>query len=343
MHRWVAALLLLCGCDLVLLGDEHSFGFRRTITISPSSTMQLLDFPISVVTNADAGLRAHARPDGGDISFTDPAGTPLPFERVAYADGSLEAWVRVTLQGQTQLVMHYGGEVAPFVREQVWADDVMAAYHLAEPSGRVEDSTSNGYHLQPELGNDPATTAGMIGAGRAFRDLLNDPDRLCAPPGDVLRIGSSSFSLSLWMKAPLLLSGFDMPIYAGGEMPSSPGVDFEISTTGWTVNLTDGTLGERIDVLNPPTKRWAHVAFSVRRATNAGVSFVDGQRNSTSTFDPGLGAISAMPLCLGGPSGYGGELDEVRIYSSPKAEDWFDAEFDNVMARDTFIVIGDEE
>ena len=90
-----------------------------------------------------------------------------------------------------------------------------------------------------------------------------------------------------------------------------------------------------------PYGRWAHVAVAVdREVANAGYVYVDGVIDVT---EPATltGAITSKRFCLGGLNGFGGMLDEVRVYGTAKPAAWFAAEVDNV-TNPTFVTIGDE-
>jgi hypothetical protein len=53
-----------------------------------------------------------------------------------------------------------------------------------------------------------------------------------------------------------------------------------------------------------------------------------------------LGTVASQrPICIGGPNGYAGAVDEVRIYRQALTREWIDAEIDNVVDRAAFVRI----
>jgi hypothetical protein len=348
---FVVCLAGLGGCDrlLNLSVVEHPDGGtipglrNRAITITPSTDEALVDFPLSIVLDGDEDLSLYARADGLDIGFSAADGAPLSFELVRYAAGSLEAWVKVTLAGTTQLTMSYGGGLVSSVPEDAWSNAMIAAWHLdASATGR--DSTRRGLDLMSST-IAPMTVAGMIGDGLAFTDSATAADRtrLCGRTGDLIALGTSAFSYSVWLNAGTQTSTFDQPFHTGGNTNGYTGFCFELEPSNFSAQLADdGTTYEQVNFVGAPRNRWVHLA-AVYTPPGTLRLFLDGVQNNV-RMTLGLGAITTdAPMCLGGDLGYTGLLDEPRIYSVPLSAAWIDAEYENVVNRTDFVRIAPPE
>jgi hypothetical protein len=345
--RLWAILVLACGCDRVFLTGDPGANVRRRITVTPTSTVPIPNFVVSVTTDRDAGLAMYARADGGDIGFIDAGGAPLPFERVHYAAGSLEAWVRIPLAGQTTLEMVYGGGPIAQNPSAVWSDDVLAAYHLDEADRSASDSTQYANDLVSSM-RPPASRAGTVGAGAGFSEDAAGFTSLCATETQSFMLGDESISYSMWLdtQRATALGVYDTPFYAGGTNQFTSGFDLEIdNTTGaWTANFSDGSTLSQTVLSLQPFGRPTHLGVVLDRSSQQVTLYLDGKHDVTRPSTV-VKPIDSQRLCLGNSDGadaYTGMLDEVRVYRGVKPAAWFDAEADNVLRRAQFVVIGDE-
>lgn len=319
------------------------------MTITQTTGTQLVDFPVSIVTTDD-DLALHARPDGRDIQFTDATGTMLPHEVVAYADGALEAWVRVTLDETTKIQMIYGVEPTSAPETNTWSSSFEAVWHLAETNGGARDSTGNDYDLDAATeAKTPASAAGKVGNARAFTDSTDPSVRhgLCASPTRMFDMAKESFSFSAWINAGPLVGSFSQPFAAGGFTDGTGGFAFEMDNSVLVALVSDnpGSAHLATSFLQRPLGRWSHLAGVVDRANAQILLYLDGfQANVGPSLTDGAGdvlgnVVTEAPICVGAEQGYAGLVDEVRVYNTLITPEWIRAEFKNVDDRETFVRI----
>jgi concanavalin A-like lectin/glucanase superfamily protein len=341
--RLVGALLvaiLACGCDLVFTVHIPEGPFVKRITVL-SDPAPLANFPVSVAFPSDADLAAHADPTGTDIGFIDLQGNPLGYEIVQYdaATGALDAWVRVPeLVGGTQLYLTYGGGViAP--TGPAWPEELVAVWHLSSKDNIAHDSTESRHDLSPDAKTMVATMPGVAGAAFSYDGV---DDKLCAPAD--LKLGTLSFSYSLWVNDPTGVAAFDEPLYKGGASFSQPGFDFELGRLEWTANVADGanraqTVLSPVEVLN----KWTQLVAVVDREATKLRGYIDAVASNVTGDVGAIGSVDGSePLCIGGPLPFHGLIDEVRIYIGVLEPQWIAAEHRNLADRDHFLVIDRE-
>ena len=133
-----------------------SWSYKKEITIANSKVDDDLDdFPILVMIDADSDIGASCQNDLDDIAFTDETETvqlPHEIEYYNFNGDELTAYIFVKLNvydsNDTKLYIYYGNAGASNQEDaaNVWDDDFLGVYHLAEATGSGStcyDSTSN--------------------------------------------------------------------------------------------------------------------------------------------------------------------------------------------------------
>lgn len=346
----VAALALCAGCDALWgldhLGDPTTAdGARsRPIVITQASDEVLTDFPVSIVLTADPDLADLAQPDGADIRFETPDGAALPFEVVAYDQGSLEAWVRVTLPRSTEITLRYGGAASPHDVAAAWSDRFEAVWHFAEAAGGAKDSTRHDHDLLPATSIEPGSATGVIGAARTFLDpAVGAKEGLCASPNDVIDFQLASFSFAAWLRAGAMQVGiYDQAFDAGGVTNGLAGFALELTQSNFQAQVADSGSGyANISLDNGTRSTWIHVAVVVDRKAGVVSTYIDGKL-ATMELTPQLATAiyNERRICMAGFDGYTGDLDEPRIYHGTLSAAWLDAEYDNIRSRSEFVQVG---
>ncbi len=323
---------------------------RLTVTVPAGRVgADLADFPLLVsVVDSDLGVRAQT--DGSDIRFTAGDGSPLAheIERWDPGTGALEAWVRVpTLAAgsATTVQLYYGAADAPDQSDTrgTWADEVAAVWHLAaDPAGSAPqlDDSSPGAH--DGLADGSMTNADLV-SGRAGLglDLDGSDDVLRSGPLDL--VGVDALTLSGWVRldahspSATVVSKTDgagspiaqVAIGSGGEVIVRLGLDG--STT--TLTSTAGAV---------PTGAWHHVAASWDGATVRAV--VDGTEVASSAAAGALDGDAATGMTIGdeaaGGAALDGLVDEVRVETVARSDDWLAALVANHGDPSTFLSVG---
>jgi hypothetical protein len=346
---------------------DSNWSYRREITIDhtlvadvtdPSTTYA--DFPVLVYATGLSDILAN----GADIRFTASDGvTELPREIESYSDGTLYAWVQVTLTKDASdasddvIYMYYGNgsasEPAPdstYGSENVWDANFKAVYHLNET---VDDEGSGATHYDSTLhdndgtqdGNDDAT--GKIASGQAFDatdDYINVPD------ASSLRLGTGNFTVAVWVEFPISGSYYWEGIVVKGFATSAPAnmwglVRWSNYTYGVQYWDAGDTAGEYNADLNSGeiSDGWHYVV--VTRDGSLHKMYVDSTECDSDTTTPS-NLISSDPLKLGSdmsPRWFGGTIDEVRISNILRPETWLTTEYNNQSNPSAFCGVGMEE
>jgi hypothetical protein len=323
---------------------------RKRLTVQGSEVPSAqAGFPVLVRIASDASLALYADPTGLDISFQDAAGTPLPFERESYTSstGALVAWVKMDLTGANQdFYVYYGaGDLSEkSTAGAVWDSEYEAVYHLQD----LTDSTSHGRDC-----SDRGTTShasGQIGVGRDF----NGNAELIGPRG-VLPTGDSFWTVSYWgLAQPSNASGDDEQWAVSTQDFAQDGMSIGIETppaisnNGNMLTYVSGWQAYGGTVM--PDAVWARVDARVYMSSNGYVEYsLDGGAWERKNLDTNpLRHTNGSYISIGGEEAntdenWLGQLDEVRISSTLRSNDWLQAEYNNQRAGSTFVSVGVEE
>lgn len=351
--RWLAVVWLLGGCHKLFGLEEikakpdgngvwlEGYTYRKAITIRLGA---LTDFVVSVTTDRDPDLEAHARTDGRDIVFTDSNGvTVRDSEVVVYGSGTLDAWVQMPMLSAptTTIFVYYGGPA--FVSTTTpWGPDFAGVWHLAGQSSSEVDSTANGHNVVAGTNRIPMSVAGIAGAGREYDGV---DDSMCGAGDGSLDQDIGSFGVSAWVNVSSSVGQYDQAINKGGNTAGSPGFSLELGTTDWVGTVGDGTDTLPLVITQETLGRWVYLAFFVDRSRLQVEGYADGAfTNMIPTA--GLDSVSGTPtFCLGGQGGFPfkGILDEVRVYRHAIDRPKLTAEYANLADRANTIQISNEE
>lgn len=329
--------------------------FRKTLTVAGTDIAGIhAGFPLLVAITTDDDLRSAANGGvvadgaGGDIGFSQD-GLTLPHEIEQYdpVAGTLVAWVRVPLLVQDSsetLSLELGGPIRAPTGPAVWDSAFAAVWHLSDPA----DSTVNGNDLL-EQGASPMAS-GRISDAYSFDGT-----------DDFLRVTSTQipltdeFTLSAWIR--LGASQSDLGDYARiverwSGSSGGYGLFFEnTDNPQFGVHSADGTSQDNatpsltfapgdwyyvVGVWRPnPGEKSVHVGsnsgFSKSGASAAG--------NNSLVTPSGPVLIGGDPVSASSPF-FNGRIDEVRITSVARDDDWIQTEFQNQSTPETFVTVG---
>lgn len=315
----------------------------------------LADFPLLVRLVSPAFDIASAQPDGRDLRFAKPDGTPLPFVLEAWDQGGALAWVRVDTiragEASQHITLHWGHPQAAMPRMSPVFDTAAGfagVWHLGEESadtaanGLYKDATPAGNH-----GNDRVTAVdrpGVVGSGHAFAR----GDYIQAPAASGAVRLSGRFTLSAWFRSRKQSSSI------GGEL-ASVGDNYGLRLT------QDGRLETFFwPVQAPPTGQdpWYKVgtlgsdfldgAWHLAQGSYDGSVLrlcLDGKEMAAQAVPGPVDFKFGLNVTLGkhgnGKAGfeYTGDLDEVQIHSRARGVDWNRLSYENQRPGSEFPVL----
>jgi MSHA biogenesis protein MshQ len=326
---------------------------RKTITIDHnkvSGGSSLTNFPM-LFSVTDANLKtvgsggSVGRTDGTDILFTAADGvTKLNHEIELYngATGQLIAWVNIpALSGvaDTLLYVYYGNGSAGDQQNKsgVWDGYHQGVWHMAETSGTtLSDATSNGRNAAKLGANNPAPTAGFIGAGQAFAGTANSTNNDYA--SFAATAASSVYTVEFWVKQTSRVSN-DVVVMGGSDIWSSVYFYWYPSSQ---LQMRDHWNG--FDLGTYSAGVWHH--FAVVRNGDSVSSYIDGAL-AVSAAGGGTNAESFSQMGFAGANGswnsLNGQLDELRISNTARPAAWIGAGYNNQNSPSTFYSVGGQQ
>jgi biopolymer transport protein ExbB len=281
---------------------------RQKLTIDPSAAGGATGPATLLVRISEPAVFGGAREDGSDIRFVagdDKTVLPHQVERFDSLLGEAFLWVKIPDLKQESIHLYFGNRAADMPAAgkgtDAYGPELAAVYHFADQGNPPADSTGNANNA-----SSPAATAevAIIGSGLSLAagnpvpipnsdSLAWDPAKpigislwlkVTAPQPDAVLLsrseGNTSFKLSIDQGAPILTIG-----------------------NGATRRSTPGT------ALAPGS--WSHIAVS---SSNGKTDlFVNGEPYAS--LPAPLPALAA-PVTLGGPGGFNGEIDELRLHAA---------------------------
>ncbi|MHA2274833.1 MAG: DUF2341 domain-containing protein [Candidatus Kariarchaeaceae archaeon] len=324
----------------------EQFSFRKNITIDNSvvsGSNNLVNFPF-LLELYDSDLKYKTLPSGNDILFTDFEGVLYAHEMEEFnqnfnsSHAYLRAWIKIpylSATENTRFVMYYGNPNAVDSYENpsdLW-DSYNAVYHFNDccvtPSN-VVDSTSNGINLTriPISGmNSNDWVPSQIGNGLDFDGTDDGLD-------SSLSTTISDFTFSAWFK-------IDSIPFWSGIISVGPNRHMGISDTGY-LYYWDGT-----DILfsnSAPvsTSIWYYGVITYSSSTlNV---YLNGQQKTPATKT--LGSYSGQIAIGYHPTGVDfldGIIDESRVTSIARSDDWITTEFNNQNDPKNYLTLSSEE
>lgn len=353
---------------------NDNWAYRKPVTIDAdqvSGSSNLTNFPV-LVSLTDVNLKSTsnggkvAQTNGGDIVFTNSAGTKLDHEIESYTPttGALVAWVEVpTLDynDDTTLYMYYGNDAGGLSESNaagVWAtDDYAGVWHLGDgdstASNYYQDSTSNGNDgTLVDADGDTIATTGKIGGAVDFN---GDADYIRVPDSDTLSFSDGSSDSPFYMSAWVNMDSHNNFIYAVKLDGSNQEYQFRDVSAQFFSLLRDQSTGGYLYTGNNTAMTndtWTHVVLSYSgsgitsgiKLYKNGILWNDvsapsgsytAMENTNTPLD--IGAIESSSLYSNG------EIDNLVIGKNNRSADWIATEYANQNNPQTFTIVGSEE
>jgi len=326
--------------------------YRKMITINSSFIDDdLVNFPI-LFNVLSSDFISHTQDDGDDFVFIAADNSTKYNHEIEYFNstlGQLIAWVNITdLSSSLDTVFYvYYGNPSSDNQENIddtWNDGYVGVYHLNQyGTGTRYDSTSNGNDGSTNgYEGDEAIKNGRIGGADDF-DGVNDNIEISDSASLDIR---GDITISAWVKLDEIPGDkfkiFDKSIW------SSPYNNSGYYIKVWDSNFDTSVLNNSPENLNNFTvsnELWYYVV-STWNGTHLKL-YVDG----TLQGSPVVTSISSIAtndynarIASYTKGGYywNGIIDEVRISSVARDDEWIDTSYEMVQNNDAFLSVGDE-
>jgi hypothetical protein len=340
----------------------NGYEYRRAFVIDHTqvSNSDQMNFPVLISVNAPF-LRSMAyggeveNANGYDIVFAqDTAGAyPLDFEIDSYnaSTGVANFWVNVpdlSSTTDTPVYMFYGNPNITASQENkpgVWQNGYAAVYHLGNSQEAIDSTGINNgtnYGVTPETG-----AIGNAGSFDGWNNYLRIPSNASYKP-------SAAITVQAWVETPTT-----------GYWPVIASLDYH-GTSNWTSPYESWEFGLNQYSLNPQflatVAGVSHTVVAEQPLTANRWQLVDGRYDGqqlrmfingaedpnvtplTGALDPG----TSQDLAIGMASPYSpnqwwtGGIDELRISTVARSNDWIATEYNNQSSPATFYQMGEE-
>jgi len=314
-----------------------------TLNTSPAGAgvaSTVIGFPLLVRLTASNFDFTQARPDGRDIRFAKPDGTPLPYE-IERWDPNLhaaEVWVKVdTIRGgdaAQSIRMYWGNASAPDNSNPAAvfgaANGYLAAWHLGGSGSAARPNATGGNPAVPFRYDGNEATAGVI----AGADSLNGN-----ADGDYLDVGSGYSGLtggmtySVWAYPTAVRQWSHLLDLGNGESADNIVLGRWDTTSGLAFH---NYAGANHSAVNAPGQlvlnQWQMLGVSV--IGKSVKLYKDGVPVLADTIADAITGV-VRNLCFLGRSNsargqyYQGKLDEPEISTATRSDDWMKLLYQN--------------
>ena len=367
--RLLLAAALLAPCALLAdYAKEFNVKFAGY-----AGTTTLTNFPALIRLSQARNAFDYAKckkANGDDVRFFDANGNLLPCEVDTWnPDGESLIWVSVPeLTKDTVITVRYGNANAPAViSTDVWTNGYVAVWHMSAAEGTFTqtDSTTTGKNIAPNASYRAGILCGVEGTVGKAAELGRDGATTGAfyvSDSDGSLDGFPAMTLEMWTYQTAYAS-YDTFLF--NKLVPSPQVDAykfyqRKDTSGRVAAYFYKTDGGNGDIWQGNTydgaqlNEWTHQVARWSGATGRRSGFINGVRVYNATADGAKGtgkhAGTGSSLYIGnrladqwGKSAFPGKIDEVRISSVARSDDWVVASHDTIANADftTFEVPND--
>ncbi|MFX1455670.1 MAG: DUF2341 domain-containing protein [Promethearchaeota archaeon] len=334
--------------------NEHNFKYYKEITIDQSmisGAHDLLNFPL-LISIFDDDLHDKVQPDGDDIAFAY-MGAWLDHEIELFnqtfnsTHAQLISWVslpRLSTSSDTIIRIYYGN--ATMSNQQnptaVWGYKYRGVWHLSEYSGNSKDSTTHGTEGIPSTGVTLGAS-GLIGYAYDFNGVSGTKLDYGDPIDDHLDVGTSSFTISVWVNYDQNTGTFQMPLYKGGTSNGNEGYALEMNNgLSSAFYVSNGTQASAVGWATITLDSWTFLVGVVNRITGKMSLYKDG--SIINEINVVLGNLSSDENLKVSNNVYpvDGIVDEPRICGVARSADWIATEYNNQYNPQFFLTLSEE-
>lgn len=335
-------------------------GYRGTTTLSDFPVLVRLSKELNDFRYSDCTIA-----EGGDLRFTDADGNLLASEVDTWTEnGESLVWVKVpTFSSSTVVKAYYGykGSATPpaVTASDVWSNGFAGVWHMgaAADAETQADSTANGKTLSKESasygdGVLPGV-AGKVGKAAEFGKRSDKKGGYAVDDSDDRLVGGTAVTLELWTyqdrvettRMYLLAKQKD-----GGYNDATRSYIFfqwENRNAPETMSIfyADGDSGTVKSQMNatgyssPECGKWNYNAVRYDCQTGNVMQFVNDERiiNWTMSNYKGSalrtlksGTFGLGNIASGQANAFPGKIDEVRVSTVARSEDWLRATHDTI-------------
>ena len=300
--------------------------------------------------------------DGADLHFADADGNLLPSEVETWnTAGESVAWVclpTLAPNGENKITAYYGWTFAPpVIPTDVWSNGYVAVWHMNGDGTGMTDSSNGGTTLtehSSNAGKNLYGQEGIVGTAVEFNHAGDNKGGLETRDSRYSISGFESFTIEVWAKqdvydpdqnplnrnmAYMAEARYSSPWvtpWSWRDITTKAGKNGKTCLALYDGSLkTDGTAEAKYLMNNnrtPPWKQWNYQV--VRYNGSQYVHKLNAEQLATLSCNS---ITNVLPTALyvgngsrSGSDAYSGKLDEIRISSVPRSDDWIQATYDSI-------------
>jgi hypothetical protein len=341
---------------------NSSWPYRVKIEVNPAkvgTTTAVTNFPVYLdLAGMPNDFWTNVSSTGADIRMVESdETTETAFELVSIATTTKRGELHfladsLSTTSTSTFYLYYGNPSASayavtdtYGRNNVWAPNYIAVYHMNESSGSANDSTASGFTLTNTTGKS-YTDSSLIGRGIDFGSATRNTTELTRTS---ILSSNSTVSMSLWFKLNTSIQTPNDPGLFILPYKNASGAVITIIPywSGGTPNMsilrrTSSTVTASTSFSNS-TSQWYHVTAVYDSGAGKLYGYLDGQPfTTTNVTTSGTFNSNAYPVSVGGSYMSNNSVaiqDEVRVGTTVKSPAWVLTEYNNVSSTSTFLTI----
>jgi hypothetical protein len=336
---------------------KTSGGNATSLTNFPvlvSTTQTTWGYPGQHIQNLTTSPSPQSIQEPADLIFTSDSGctTPLNYETEYYSSttGALMDWVQVpTLAAGTTIYACYGNSSVTTNQSQptsTWDTNFKGVWHLDDnaASTAVLDSTRYADNLTGQYGtsNNATTTAAIGPSAFTFGGTSTTAPTYASSTSANLTF-IKNITWDGWLDTATTASRALMGQTING------GLDIRLTNSKLASNKVGYTgLGTSMSTI--AVGNWTHFAFTLNNSSPPVIAiYINGQLENVAANTNGLGSASGFDLGNSlningtGALPWIGQLDEVRVASTSRSQNWIWTEYYNQSSTMGFETIGNEQ
>ncbi|OGE98126.1 MAG: hypothetical protein A3G89_01015 [Candidatus Doudnabacteria bacterium RIFCSPLOWO2_12_FULL_42_9] len=315
---------------------------RRKITLNNSASSEnLVNFPVLISLSDTVGNidDSKTQNSGQDIRFVDADGTSLSHEIEKWDEtGTSLVWVKVpqinAASSTDYIWMYYNNSGASDGQSAngVWDANYQGVWHLKEDptttcTGTKEVCDSTNFDNDGDANGSMAAGAQAAGKIGGSLDFDGTDDYIDVGAGVGIDFdSSSSLTLEAWAKledtnqsSPVIVARQDdatgeYTLFFGEATDKTPSIYLNVSA--WNEKI------DAASALSPDT--WYHIAATYD-GSNVRMYINGTQSDSAALSGTITDSSDNTKIGMGNSLFFNGDLDEVRISSTPRTADWIEA------------------
>lgn len=354
--------------DTTVIGNlEWSFNCRIVLNTSNTGADvdgDVFNFPVLIRLNEDNFNFTEAKPYGEDIYFTDLNGQSFSYEIVQWDASSKHAqiWVKLdTIHGNNEsqsILMHWGNPeaVTHFKSADVFdtSSGFQGVWHLEEISNNPAiDATSNRFDGLAFNMMEKTSSDGAIGNARAFD---GDSSYITMPNTKTSKLNypeNGNYTVSAWVYAEtldnshhtIMAKGFKQYFLQLSYLPAAE-AKWEFSTFSqqkhWLMSNFPATEKKWMLVtgVKQGDSQYLFCNGELVAGTSAVYTHTNAELNRDTSEDLSIGRFineATYPVDFG-HCYFKGMIDEVRISSTARNEDWIKLSYMNQRSDDRLVI-----